>query len=245
MKGIVLAGGLGTRLYPITKLVNKHLLPLYDRPMYYWPLQTLIDSGITQIVVVSGPPHGDQIKESLKYFPKKENIRLTFVYQQKPLGIPDAIYKCKKFIGVDSFTMLVGDNLFSGNFKKEVQKFNGGAVAVIRKVKDPQRFGVVKFDRKNRIETIVEKPQKFISSWAVGAPYIFDNSAFEKIKKLVPSKRGEFEIVDLLKLYIKDNNLRFYKKSGVWIDAGTPESLLKANTIAKKMAAESLYIFKP
>src|SRR5258708_6858650 len=112
MKGILLAGGLGTRLYPTTRVVNKHLLPLYDRPMFYWPLQTLIDSDIKEIAIVSGPPTGHQVKEAIKYFPKNKKINLFYINQNKPLGLPDAIYLCKKFIGKDPFVMSVGDNIY-------------------------------------------------------------------------------------------------------------------------------------
>lgn len=236
MKGVLLAGGLGTRLYPVTRVVNKHLLALYDKPMFYWPLNTLVDSGITQIAVVSGPPTGHQIKEALKYFPKRGTVRLVYINQERPLGLPNAVYLCKKFIGKDSFIMSVGDNIYGADFGKEIENFQKGAIAFIRKVKDPYRFGVVKFNKHNEIETIVEKPKKFISSWAIGAPYIFDNLALKKIETLVPSKRGELEIVDLLKLYIKEGNLRLLKRKDVWIDAGTPESLLKANLIVRKLA---------
>lgn len=244
MKGIVLAGGLGTRLYPITKEVNKHLLPLYDRPMFYWPLQTLIDSGIRQIAIVSGPPKGDQIKKALKYFPRKVNVHLTFINQNTPRGMPDAIYKCKKFIGKDTFIVSVGDNIYGKNYKGEVQTFTKGAIAIARKVKDPSRFGVAKFDKNGKIMNIVEKPKKFISNWAVCAPYIFDNSVLQKIEMLEPSKRGELEIVDLLKLYIKENSLKLYKKNDLWIDTGTPESLLKAHLIARKLALKDPYVFE-
>jgi glucose-1-phosphate thymidylyltransferase len=244
MKGIVLAGGLGTRLYPITMEVNKHLLPLYDRPMFYWPLQTLIESGINQIAVVSGPPKGEQIKKSLKYFPRSVKVTLTFINQNSPRGIPDAIYKCKKFIGKDSFIVSVGDNIYGNNFKKSVASFKFGAVAHIRKVKDPERFGVAKFGKRGVIETIVEKPKKFISNWAVCAPYIFDNTALKKIENLVPSPRNELEVVDLLNIYAKEGGLKLTKSTGPWADTGTPESLLSSQLIARRLALKNPYIFE-
>lgn len=236
MKGILLCGGLGTRLYPTTRIVNKHMLIVYDRPMFYWPLKTLIDSGINQIAVVSGAPTGSQIKQALGYFPKTQNIKFTYVNQPKPLGIPNAIYLCRNFVGSDSFIVSVGDNIYGRDFSTEVEKFKDGAVSFIRKVKDQNRFGVAKFDKYNKIIAIIEKPKKYVSDWAVGAPYIFDNKAIEKIRSLKPSGRGELEIVDLLSFYIKEEKLKLYKRRDIWIDAGTAESLLKANLIAKKLS---------
>ncbi len=238
MKGILLTGGLGTRLYPLTRVINKHLLPLYDRPMFYWSLQTLIDSGIREIAIVSGPPTGEQIKKALEFFPRS-SVNLSFIEQKEPRGMPDAIYSCKKFVGNSPFIMSVGDNLFGKNFKLEVKQFKRGAAAFVRKVKDPSMFGVAVFDKNNKVKSIVEKPKEFISSWAVGAPYMFDNSALKKIKSLKPSKRGELEIVDLLKRYIEEGSLRLLKRRDIWLDAGTPDSLLKANIIAKKLSAKN------
>jgi glucose-1-phosphate thymidylyltransferase len=244
MKGIVLAGGLGTRLYPITREVNKHLLPLYDRPMFYWPLLFLVESGISEIAVVSGPPRGYQIKNSLKYFSKNKNLKLTFINQKSPKGMPDAIAKCSKFIGKDNFIVSVGDNIYGKTFKKEVDGFKNGAIAFARKVKDPERFGVVKFDKNKKIEKIVEKPKEYISNLAVCSPYMFDNTALAKIKKLKPSKRGELEIVDLLTCYIHEGNLKLSKRNDLWADTGTPDSLLKAQNIAKKLSLKHPYIFE-
>ncbi len=235
MKGILLAGGLGTRLYPTTRVVNKHLLPLYDRPMFYWPLQTLILSGIKEIAIVSGPPTGEQVKEALKFFPVKSRISLTFVNQKKPLGTPDAIYNCKKFLDQSAFIVSVGDNLFEDNFELEIKQFNDGSTAFMRKVKDPSSHGVALFN-KNTVDKLVEKPQEFISSWAVGAPYIFDNTAIRKIESLKLSKRNELEIVDLLNLYLQERKLKLIKRNGIWLDTGTPERLLKASLIAKKLS---------
>lgn len=237
MKGILLTGGLGTRLYPTTIIINKHLLPVYDRPMFYWPLQTLIASGISQIAIVSGPPNGEQIKTAIEYFPRKKDVKFTFITQNKPLGIPDAVSKCKKFIGKDPFILFFGDTFCAKDFKNDIKNFDTGAVTFIRKVKNPSAFGVVIFDNKNKITDIIEKPKKFISDWAVIVPYIFDNSVFDKIKKLKPSKRGEFEIVDLLKLYAKEGKLKLVKKRDTWIDAGTPDNLLKASIIAKRLVS--------
>lgn len=236
MRGILLAGGLGTRLYPITHTINKHLLPLYDRPMYYWPLMMLINSGIREIAIVSGPPTGTQVQESLEYFPNHTGVKLIYVNQDKPLGMPHAIYCCRDFIKNNPFIMSVGDNIFENDFKKEAKSFKSGAVAYVRKVKDPENFGVAIYGNKKNLLDIVEKPKKHIGNWAVGAPYIFDNTAFAKIKKLKASARGELEITDLLRLYISDNNLKLVKDNGVWIDTGTHERLLTANIYAKKLS---------
>lgn len=238
MRGVLLTGGLGTRLYPITRVVNKHLLPLYDRPMFYWPLQTLIDSGIKEIAIVSSLPTGEQVKEALEFFPRRD-INLSFVNQKEPRGMPDAIYSCKKFLGDSPFIMSVGDNLFGKNFRLEVRQFKRGAVAFARSVKDPSMFGVAVFDKNNKVKSIVEKPKEFISNWAVGAPYIFDNTALKKIETLKPSKRGELEIVDLLNFYLKDGSLKLTKRDELWIDTGTPQNLLKANIMAKKLSAKN------
>ena len=177
MKGILLAGGLGTRMYPITKEFNKHVLPIYDMPMFFWPLRTLIDSGIKEIAVISGPPHGKQVKNLISYFSSRQRLNIKYVNQPRPLGMPDGIYKCKNFVGKDSVIVSAADNIYGGNFKKEVKTFKDGALSFLRKVKDPQRYGVPVFER-SKIIKIVEKPKKPKTNWVVTGPHFFDDKVF-------------------------------------------------------------------
>lgn len=233
MKGILLAGGRGTRLYPITKVINKHLLPVYDKPMIYFGLKTLVDSGIREVAVVQGPPFGDQVKivvEELKF-----KIRVVYVYQPKSMGMPDAILRCQRFTDGESIIVVAGDNLFGKDFKKEVSEFKNGAVGFLRQVRDPGRFGAPVYNKKGELVAIKEKPKNPQTNWVVTGPHIFDNQVFDLIKTLRPSARGELEISELNNLYLKQGQLKLVKRRGFWTDVGTPNSLLKASNFIYKM----------
>lgn len=229
MKGIVLTAGIGTRLYPITQFINKNLLPVGNKPMFLHPLQTLIDSGITEIAVVIGPPHGKQIKQILKDISLPKTVKIVCINQPEPKGMSDAIGRCRKFVNNHNVMVVGGDNIFGDNFIKEVATFMDGAISFLRNVPDPQRFGVPVYDDKNKLIKIEEKPKYPKTNWIVSGPIILDNKAFDFIDKLKPSPRGELEITDLYSFYIKDNKLRLIKRKDFWIDAGTFESLAEAN----------------
>lgn len=232
MKGILLTAGLGTRLYPITRLVCKSALPVYDRPMFYWSLQTLIDSGVNDVAIVIGPPFGTQIKKIVKYFHRLSEVRIRFVVQHYPKGMPDAMDKCRNIFKGENIMVIAGDNYYDKDFKKEVLSFKKGAVSFLRRVKDPQRYGVPIFKNK-KIIGIVEKPKNPTSNWAIIGPHIFDKNVFDYISTLKPSARGELEIQDLNNIYIKRKSLKLIKRRDKWGDAGTFDSLLYVGQIAK------------
>ena len=227
MIGILLGGGFGTRLSPITKIVNKHILPVYDRPMIFYPLQTLIDSGITKIVVVCGHPFEKQVKTIIDHFPSPKKIKYSFIIQPKPLGMADAIKRCKKVAGNNTVMVIAGDNIYKQDFKKDVANFKKGAVSFLREVADPKRFGVPVYQGKTLIK-IEEKPANPKTNWAVTGPHFFDDHVFKLIDTLKPSGRGELEITDLNNKYIQLGSLALKKRRDWWIDAGTFDALLLA-----------------
>jgi len=229
MKGIVLAGGLGTRLNPLTKLLNKHVLPVYDKPMFYYSLQTLVESGTKQIAVVSGPPFGAQIKELLKHFRFPKDCRTFFIDQPTPAGMPDAIRRCKTFAGKEPVMVIAGDNIYERGFAEETRSFTGGAVSFLRRTDDANRFGVPIYDIDGKLIGIIEKPVNIVSDWVVTGPHIFDNRVFHLIDNLRPSSRGELEIADLNIEYLKLGSLKLVKRFDYWSDVGTYDSLLSAS----------------
>lgn len=236
MKGILLTAGLGTRLYPITRFINKNLLPVGSSPMFFHPLQTLINSGIREIAIVVGPPHGHQIKKILEYLPLPKEVKIVYVNQFQPKGMADAINKCRRFSAGDSIIVIAGDNIYENNFKQEIANFKTGALSFLRKVPDPQRFGVPVYNPKKKLIRIEEKPKNPETNWAVTGPHLFDRSVFDLIPKLKPSKRGELEISELISLYIQKDTLSLVKRKDFWTDAGTFESLMKANNYFLKKA---------
>lgn len=233
MIGILLGGGFGTRLYPITKVVNKHILPVYDRPMIYYPLQTLIDSGITKIVVICGKPFEKQIQIIIENFPGIEKIKYFYIYQPGPLGMADAIKRCKKVVGKNSVMVIAGDNIYGKSFQKEVGSFKKGALSFLRQVKDPSCFGVPVYQERKLVK-IEEKPANPQTNWVVTGPHFFDNQVFKLIDTLRPSARGELEITDLNNKYIEQELLVLEKRRDWWIDAGTFDALLFASLKIKK-----------
>jgi len=229
-KGIVLAGGLGTRLRPMTYITNKHLLPVFDQPMIYYPIRTLLKMGIKDIMVITGCEHMGQMINILKSG-KEFGCSFQYAVQEEAGGIAQALGLCEKFADGDNVAVILGDNIFEDKFI--VNDFTNGARVFLKKVPDPERFGVpVLID--NIIETIEEKPVKPKSNYAVTGLYLYDNSVFDIIKTLKPSQRGELEITDVNNHYISNGGLYWSEVAGFWSDAGTPNSLLRSSNYIKE-----------
>lgn len=232
MKGIILAGGSGSRLSPLTKVTSKQLLPVYDKPMIYYPLETLLNAGIKEILIIVAPDHaGDFLK--LLGSGSSFDAKFTYEIQDKPLGLAQAFTIGESFIGKDSVALILGDNLFDYNFTEAVKNFAGGAHVFAKEVSDPERFGVVKLSEQGLPLEIVEKPKTYVSNYAVTGFYIYDNRVVDIAKSLKPSARGELEIVDVTNWYLAKKELNVDIISGEWLDAGTFESLHKASIWAK------------
>ncbi len=229
MKGVVLAGGLGTRLYPLTFATNKHLLPVYDKPMVFYPLETLVRANITEVLIVTGGPHSGHFIRVLRNGKSLGLKHLEFAYQEKEGGISDAISLAEDFADEGPIAVILGDNCTDADISKEVADFKSGALIFLKKVNDPQRFGVPVFNKKGNIKKIEEKPQRPQSDFAVTGLYLYDKTVFKKIRKLKPSGRGELEVTDLNNLYLKEKKLRWSNLKGFWSDAGTFDSLFEVN----------------
>ncbi len=241
MRGIILAGGAGTRLYPCTKITNKQLLPIYNRPMIYYPLNTIIKAGIKEILLIINPERiGDFI--NLLGSGKEFGVKLTYAIQDKPLGLADAFVIGENFIGQEDVCMILGDNIFEDDLSEEIKSYKSGAKIFAKKVSDPERFGIVKFDANMRAEKIVEKPKEWVSDYAATGLYIYDHRVVEVAKNLQPSARGELEIVDLHNWYLQKNELEVAIVNGAWLDAGTFDSLLEAQILAKEKLVDKLII---
>ena len=233
-KGIILAGGKGTRMSPLTKAVNKQLLPIYDKPLIFYPLSILMLSNIKDILIIVNKGQLNQYK---KIIPNGKNlgIKITYLEQDKPRGLPDAFVIGEKFIGKENVAMILGDNFFYGqNLSSQLlknTKLKKGAKIVLHKVPKPELFGIAKIDKKNKILTIKEKPKKFLSDLAITGLYFFDNNVVKFAKKLKPSKRGEVEIVDLLNFYKNKNQLSadIIGRGGAWLDTGSIEDFYKTS----------------
>ncbi|PYT31947.1 MAG: spore coat protein [Acidobacteria bacterium] len=242
MKGIVLAGGSGSRLYPLTKITNKHLLPIYDQPMIYYPIQTLVDAGIRDIQVVTGGKNAGDFLRLLangKHFGLKH---FGYSYQEGEGGIAEALSLAEHFADGDKTCVILGDNIIEGNIRNAVDQFRlqpRGAKILLKQVSDAERFGVAEIVG-NRIINIEEKPKKPKSNYAVTGIYMFDATVFDKIRTLVPSARGELEITDVNNSYIREETMTFSFLEGWWTDAGTFESLLRAgNLVAQSRQKET------
>lgn len=236
MKGVILAGGLGTRMDPLTRVTNKHLLPVFNQPMIHYPIQTLIDAGIKKILIVTG---GNSAGDFLKLLGNGEDYGINdihYAYQKGEGGIADALRLAEHFVGQDRFIVVLGDNVFDGSIKEYVKQFakqKEGARLLIKKVDKPERFGVVKFQG-NKIGSIIEKPKKPPSHFAVTGLYMYDRKAFDFIRKLKPSLRGELEITDVNNMYLKKGLLEYSILKGHWTDCGTFESLYRANILVAR-----------
>ncbi len=230
MKGVVLAGGLGSRLAPLTNVTNKHLLPVYDKPMIYYPIQTLVDAGIKEVIVVTGGNYAGDFLRLLKNGKHFGLNRLNYAYQEGEGGIADALSYAEEFCEGEPMCVVLGDNIIEKNIIEFADSFRENPVGsriLLKEVPDPQRFGVPVFENE-KIVKIEEKPKNPKSNYAVIGIYIFDNTVFERIGKLSPSARGELEVTDLINMYLKEDTLNSSVLDGWWSDAGTFPSLLKA-----------------
>jgi glucose-1-phosphate thymidylyltransferase len=225
-KGIILAGGLGTRMSPLTKAVNKQLLPIYDKPLFFYPLSVLMLSGIKNILIIVNKGQLNQFK---KVLPNGENlgIKISYIEQKYPKGLPDAFIVGKNFIGKDNVALILGDNFFYGESLtkklKDCIKLKSGASVILHPVKNPEAYGVAGINKKNKIVKIIEKPKKNFSNLAITGLYFFDNKVIQYSKSLKPSKRREIEIVDLLNKYKNKNKLsaKYLGRGGAWLDTGS------------------------
>ena len=239
-KGIILAGGKGTRMSPLTKAVNKQLLPVYDKPLIFYPLSILMLAKIKDILIIVNKGQLNQFK---KILPNGKNlgIKISYAEQEKPKGLPDAFIVGEKFIGKDNVALILGDNFFYGQSLverlKNNAKLSNGASVLVHSVAKPELYGVAKLNKNKKIIKIVEKPKKFISDYAITGLYFFDNNVINFSKKLKPSKRGEIEIVDLLNEYKKRNMLHadFIGRGGAWLDNGSIEDFYKTTAFVSSI----------
>jgi glucose-1-phosphate thymidylyltransferase len=237
MKGVVLAGGTGSRLSPLTKITNKHLLPIYDQPMVYYPIQTLVDAGIRDILIVTGGRNAGDFLRLLGNGKHFGLAHLNYTYQEGEGGIADALALAEHFADGRKLCVILGDNIIEGHIREAVEEFRrqpGGARILLKEVPDAERFGVAEIQG-DRIVGIEEKPARPKSNYAVTGIYMYDNTVFDKIRTLVPSRRGELEITDVNNAYIAEGAMTFSYLEGWWTDAGTFDSLLRAaNLVAGK-----------
>jgi len=241
MKGVILAGGLGTRLKPITNVTNKHLLPVYNKPMIYFPLQTLIDADIRDILIVSGPEHSGHFLRLLGNG-KEFGVKLTYEIQEEPKGIAHALSLAEDFVEGEPFVVILGDNIFEDDISVYVEKFkkmSDEAVVFLKEVPGANRFGVAEVDG-DKIVSIEEKPKKPKSSFATVGLYMYNKAVFDIIRTLKPSARGQYEITDVNNAYLKKGQLKYFILKGFWSDAGTFESLFRATTFVKEKEEKSL-----
>ncbi len=239
-KGIILAGGTGSRMSPLTKAVNKQLLPIYDKPLIFYPLSVLMLAKIKNILIIVNKGQLEQYK---KILPDGKNlgIKITYAEQAKPKGLPDAFVVGEKFIGKDNVSLILGDNFFYGqSFSKkliECSKLKNGAKVLLYKVSNPQNYGVAKINKNKKIVSIKEKPKKYFSDLAITGLYFFDNKVVKYAKKLKPSKRGEVEITDLLNKYKSNGKLKadFIGRGGAWLDTGTIDDFYKTSSFVSSI----------
>lgn len=236
MKGVILAGGLGKRLAPLTKVTNKHLLPVYNKPMIYYPLETLVRAGLREIMIVTG---GNSAGEFLRLLGNGREFGLRhihYTYQEGEGGIAQALSLAEDFADRDRFVVMLGDNIIERDIRRSIERFRrqeAGARILLKRVNDPERFGVAEF-RGRKITRIVEKPKHPKSRYVVTGIYMFDHEVFDIIRTLKPSHRGELEITDVNNHYLKEGKLEFDLLPGFWTDAGTYESLLRANLLVAR-----------
>ncbi len=230
MKGVICAGGTGSRLMPLTKVTNKHLLPVFDKPMIYYPLQTLIDAGIKEILIVSGPGHAGHFLNLLGSG-KDFGVKLSYTLQEEAGGIAQALALAEDFAEGENIAVILGDNIYEDRF--DFSGFKSGAKIFLKAVPDPQRFGVAEMSG-DRIVSLEEKPKKPKSDYAVTGLYLYDSTVFDVIRTLKPSGRGELEITEVNDYYVKSGKMKFEALMGFWSDAGTFESLHRSSLFAYK-----------
>jgi glucose-1-phosphate thymidylyltransferase len=242
MKGVVLAGGTGSRLFPITRVTNKHLLPVYDKPMVYYPIQTLVNAGIQEILLVTG---GKNAGEFLRLLGNGRDFGLkhiNYTYQEGEGGIAEALGLAEHFADGEPVCVVLGDNIIENNVRRAVENFKTqgkGAKILLKEVQDAERFGVAEI-RGNNVVSIEEKPRNPKSNYAVIGIYLYDATVFQKIRRLKPSGRGELEITDVNNFYLEEGNLTYEILDGWWTDAGTFESLLRANNLVAETGANKI-----
>ena len=242
MKGVVLAGGLGSRMYPLTKVTNKHLLPIYNEPMIYYPIKTLVNAGIDEILIVTGGNNAGEFPRLLGNGSEFGLKHLNYTYQEGEGGIAAALSLAEHFADNGKIVVVLGDNIIEKNIRKAVGYFReqkDGARMILKEVPDPQRFGVPVFDG-DRIIRVEEKPVKPVSQYAVIGIYMYDRRVFDFIKTLKPSQRGELEITDVNNFYINEGKMKWDVLDGWWSDAGTFESLQYAGNMVAKTGANKL-----
>ena len=241
MKGIVLAGGIGSRLYPLTRVTNKHLLPVYDKPMIFYPLQTLVDAGIRDILIVTGGQNAGDFLRLLQNGKEFGLQQLSFAYQEGEGGIADALRLAEPWAKGDKICVVLGDNIIESDVRDAASSFDQqdkGAMVMLKEVPDPERFGVPVIEN-GCIVRIEEKPKKPLSSYAVIGIYFYDGTVFDRIRGLKPSGRGEYEITDINNSYIAEGTLRHTLLEGWWTDAGTFESLWHASNMVREKVLRS------
>ncbi len=240
MKAVILAGGSGTRLHPLTLVTNKHLLPIFDKPVIYYAIEKLVDAGVTKIMVVTAPSHIDSFVRLLgsgqNFVPKSsaaKQIQIVYGIQNEPNGIAYGLFIAEDYIGKDNCVLFLGDNIFLDDITPAIKKFKKGAAVFLKKVRNGKRFGIATVKR-GKIISLEEKPAKPKSDLAVTGLYIYDNTVFKKIHKIPPSERGEYEITDVNKLYLEEGSLHHHILEKEWFDIGTVESLHTASQFMKK-----------
>lgn len=242
MKGIVLAGGTGSRLFPLTKITNKHLLPVYDQPMIYYPIRTLVEAGIRDILLVTGGHYSGDFLRLLANGKEFGLSHLNYAYQEGEGGIADALALAEHFADGEKICVILGDNIIEGSIRDAVQAFERqekGARILLKEVTDAERFGVAEMSG-DRIVDIEEKPKRPKSNYAVTGIYLYDGGVFEKVRHLVPSRRGELEITDVNNAYIREGTMTYSHLKGWWTDAGTFESLMRAANLVADLRARAL-----
>lgn len=232
MKGVILAGGTGSRLYPLTKVTNKHLLPGYDKPMIYYPLQTLLDAGIEEIMIVSGRGHAGHFLELLGSG-EEWGAQFTYQIQEKAGGIAQALGLAERWVDQEDVTVILGDNIFQDKIKDDIDTFTSGAKIFLKEVPDAQRFGVAEL-KDSKVVSIEEKPSEPKSQYAVTGLYTYDASVFDIIRTIRPSGRGELEITDVNTTYVEKDEMSYRILDGFWTDAGTFDTLLRAGVLVQK-----------
>jgi glucose-1-phosphate thymidylyltransferase len=227
MRGIILAGGTGSRLNPLTKTTNKHLLPIYDKQMIFYPIETLKKSGVKDILIISGPGHAGQFLELLGSG-WDDGLNISYAIQDKPKGIAHAIWVAKKFVKGEKLVVILGDNVLDADISDDIKNFKKGAKVFLKEVEDPQRYGVAEI-KNEKIIKIVEKPKNPKSNKAVIGVYLYDENVFDYIENIAASARGEYEVTDLNNKYLEKGMLDHATVDGFWIDAGTFDGLLQAS----------------